>query len=140
MRLYKRTRILSCHIHLILGFDPDINGRKLIANLNMDFVRRDITRKCLAIGEKGSLRWCGITGNVEIFPADGTHWKSIFSSSTKMDESYILEWQHFLGCIDKSSRPLIDGQDGLSVLKIIEAAQKSASMNNVVHVEKQNQI
>ena len=54
--------------HLILGFAEREDGGRLIANLNMDFVRHDTTRQCLAIGEKGSLRWDGLVGSVEVFP------------------------------------------------------------------------
>jgi predicted dehydrogenase len=32
---------------------------------------------------------------------------------------------HFLGCIDKGDRPLTDGQAGLRVVRILEAAGQS---------------
>ena len=39
--------------HLVIGFAPDNGGRQLIASVNMDFIRHDNTRLCIAIGEKG---------------------------------------------------------------------------------------
>ena len=36
-----------------------------------------------------------------------------------------LECQHFLDCIKNKRKPKSDGQDGLKVVKILEAAQKS---------------
>jgi predicted dehydrogenase len=39
------------------------------------------------------------------------------------------ECQHFLDCINNHSEPLSSGQDGLRVVKIIEAAQRSLSEN-----------
>lgn len=120
--------------HLILRFEPDQEGRKLIANLSMDLVRKDATRQCTAIGEQGSLRWNGLTGILELFSDGGKVWESISVYPPQPDESYIMEWRHFLGCVQDRSVPLVDGQDGLAALLIIEAARKSAAENGVMTV------
>jgi len=125
--------------HLILGFDSGTDGRKLIANLSMDFVRQDTTRQCLAIGEQGSLRWNGLTGIVDLFPAGGAAWAPVFVHPPKRDESYTLEWQHFIDCIRTGSTPMIDGRDGLAALSIIEAARLSAATNYATPVAKESQ-
>jgi predicted dehydrogenase len=126
--------------HLIFGFDVDKNGRQLIANLSMDFVRQDVTRQCLAIGDRGSLRWNGLTGNIEMFPPEGIGWNPLRYLPAKPDDTYILEWKHFLSCIHDGTAPLIDGNDGVSVLRIIEAARISAAANNITLVAKESQI
>jgi predicted dehydrogenase len=43
----------------------------------------------------------------------------------KMVEPLRAECQHFVECVEKGVRPLTDGLDGLKVLKVLEAAQKS---------------
>lgn len=121
--------------HLILGFEAGVDGRRLIANLNMDFVRQDNTRLCLAIGEQGSLRWDGLTGIIEFFPVGGNSWEQTFAHPSQRDESYTAEWQHFLACILDGAASLIDGRDGLAALNIIEAARRSAAANNAMPVE-----
>lgn len=120
--------------HLILGFEADAKGRRLIANLNLDLVRHDNTRQCLAIGENGSLRWNGLTGSVEHFSAGTTAWEQIFEHRPQRDESYTTEWQHFLACIRDGVAPLISGQDGLLALNIIEAARRSAVANDAMPI------
>ena len=120
--------------HLILGFESDADGRKLIASLNMDFVRHDATRQCLAIGEQGSLRWNGLTGSVEHFNAGANEWDEVFKHLPDRDESYMTEWQHFIASISNGTHPLIGGNDGLVVLKIIDAARFSAVTNAVTPV------
>ncbi len=122
--------------HLILGFAPDGDGRKLITNLSMDFVRHDANRQCLAIGEQGSLRWNGLTGVIDFFPAGGVAWAPVFSRPPERDESYTLEWEHFLACIRDGHTPLISGEDGLAVLSIIEAARRSAAANDAIPLKK----
>ena len=42
-----------------------------------------------------------------------------------MKEPLKIECQHFLKCIQENKRPLSDGADGLRVVRVLEAAQKS---------------
>ena len=114
--------------HLVLSFTPDTNGRRLRANLSMDFVRQDTTRTCVAIGESGSLRWNALSGTVEYFPAGATVWENVFVHAPQRDETYLAEWRHFLACVNAGTQPVTSGEDGLAALKIIEAARASAEM------------
>jgi predicted dehydrogenase len=41
------------------------------------------------------------------------------------DESYLAEWKNFMECVTQHKMPLVAGEDGLVVLKIIEAARSS---------------
>lgn len=45
--------------------------------------------------------------------------------SIKMQEPLRAECLHFLECIEQKKKPRSDGRDGLRVLKVLEAAQKS---------------
>lgn len=112
--------------HLTLAFEPSTSGRQLVGSLNMDFVRHDVTRQCVAIGEEGSLKWDGITGRVELYTTETNAWKEMFQHSPQRDDSYNAEWMHFLDCINGSKQPLISGEDGLRVLQIVNAARMSS--------------
>ena len=111
--------------HLTLGFQPKSNNRQLIAQVNLDFIRHDTTRICTAIGEKGSLRWNGLNGDVSFYPAVSNEWLEVFSHLHHRDESYLAEWKNFIECVVQHKQPLITGEDGLKVLEIIEAARSS---------------
>lgn len=121
--------------HLILGFAPAASGHQLIGTVNLDFVRHDTTRLCTAICEKGSLRWNGLTGVVELFEAGGKEWQELFSHSHQRDDSYLAEWQNFIECVTKHKTPLITGEDGLKVIQIIEAARHSAASGGQIPVQ-----
>ena len=41
-----------------------------------------------------------------------------------------LECQHFIECIRTGQRPITDGYDGLRVVEVLEAAQRSLSQNS----------
>jgi predicted dehydrogenase len=49
----------------------------------------------------------------------------------KMDEPLRLECQHFLDCIRERRQPLSDGRDGLRVVKVLDAAQRSLQSNGI---------
>jgi predicted dehydrogenase len=122
--------------HLILGFASWTDGQRMVGTVNMDFVRHDATRGCTAIGEKGSLRWNGITGAVDFFGADIKEWQEAFRHPHQRDDSYRAEWQHFLDCADKRAMPLVTGEDGLEVLQIIDAARLASESGSRVQVGK----
>lgn len=121
---------------LTLGFVPRADGSQLIGTVNLDFVRHDSTRLCSAIGEKGSLRWNGLTGVVEQFEAGAKEWRELFRHQHQRDESYLAEWQHLLDCISEQGTPLITGEDGLKVLQIIDAARQASESGSRVQVIK----
>ena len=122
--------------HLILGFVPQAEEAQLIGTLNLDLIRHDTTRTCVAIGEKGSLRWDGLTGQVMIWRAGKNVWCELFRYQHHRDDSYKAEWQHLLACVSKSTAPLISGEDGLRVIEIIEAARRSAALGSRVAITK----
>jgi len=122
--------------HLILGFMPAADESRLIGTLNMDFVRHDTTRMCTVIGEKGSLRWNGLTGLVEQFKDSEHGWTKLFEYQQQQGDSYLAEWHHFLNCINGSVTPMITGEDALHVLDIIEAARRSSVSGLQVLIKK----
>lgn len=120
--------------HLILGFASAVDGHQLIGTVSMDFVRHDTVRLCTAICEKGSLRWNGLTGTIEQFEAGAKDWTELFRHQHQRDDSYLAEWNHFLECIYTQQMPLISGEDGLKVLKIIDAARYASYTGSQVQV------
>lgn len=121
--------------HLILGFAPGDDGRRLVGTLNMDFIRHDTTRLCTVIGEKGCLRWNGLTGVVEKFEVGAKEWREQFRHQHQQrDDSYLAEWRQFLSCIAEKKEPLISGEDGLKVLRIIEAARLASKTGSQMQV------
>jgi predicted dehydrogenase len=112
-------------VHLTLGFVAGHDGHQLIGTLNLDFIRQDKTRSCLAIGERGSLRWNGLSGGVELYEKSSARWLVLFSHQEKIDDSYKKELNNFLEAIAENKAPIVTGKDGLRVMEIIEAARMS---------------
>jgi predicted dehydrogenase len=49
----------------------------------------------------------------------------------KIEEPLRLECEHFLGCVRERKQPLSDGRDGLRVLRVLDAAQRSLRNNGM---------
>ncbi len=123
--------------HLVLGITSGMDGRELMASVNLDFFRHDTTRLCVAIGEYGSLRWDGLAGQVSLYKEGEAEWRDLFSFLHQPDDSYLEELSCFIDCINKNIAPPISGDDGLAVMQIIEAARKSAqSEGSIIKVVK----
>lgn len=121
--------------HIILKFKENKNNINLMASLNLDFIRHDTVRMCHAIGDKGSLRWNGLTGDVDLFKSEKSEWKNIYKYEADHDESYKNEWLHFIECINKENTPNISFQDGIKVLDIIDSIKISSSSGKKVMVK-----
>jgi predicted dehydrogenase len=121
--------------NVLIGFKAENNTQQLIANLTMDFIRHDTTRQCIAVGEGGTLRWNGIEGNVDYFPADGKDWEVLFVQTIDRNFTYREEMTHFFSCVENDMTPMITGEDGMNVLKVVDAINISSEMGQLVHVE-----
>jgi predicted dehydrogenase len=121
--------------HIILKFKENKNNTNLIASLNLDFIRHDKVRMCHAIGDKGSLRWNGLTGDVDLFKSDKSGWNNIYKNKADQDETYKNEWLHFIECINKKKSPNISFQDGIKVLDIVDAIKIASSTGRKVKVK-----
>jgi len=122
-------------VHLMLGFHGATDRGPLVASLDIDFVRHDTVRNCVAIGEEGSLRWNALEAKVELFEPGGTAWQVLTEHPTQRDDSYLAEWRHFLECVETGATPMITGEDGLAVLRVIEAARASSAARAIAKVQ-----
>lgn len=53
------------------------------------------------------------------------HYGDMYAPYIKQEEPLKTECQHFLSCIQQGSQPLTDGNQGLNLVKILEAASES---------------
>lgn len=115
--------------HIILGFEPVSDGSQIIGSINLDFIRHDTTRTYTAIGEKGSLKWDAITGEVMLYKSEANEWTELVKIRPSSDETYIAEWKNFIDSIQGGAKPKVTGEDGLKVLNAIDAIRKSSENN-----------
>lgn len=118
-------------VYLNMQFAPDALASGAVASVCIDFIRHDTTRRCTAIGDQGSLRWNGVTGEIDCWKKGEESWKPLFQYQHERDDTYRSEWEHFLQCIPQRQRPQIALEDGLAVMKVIDAARASSEAAGV---------
>jgi len=119
--------------NIILCFKRD-KSSNLIASLNMDFIRHDTTRKCFAIGNKGTLLWDGISGRVMHFDKRINKWQTVFSSVYDVDYTYKEEIKSFFLSVESKKQPHISGYDGMRAVSVVEAVKESSNNNSTVYL------
>jgi len=120
-------------VNVIFGFKK-VSGFQLIGSLKMDFIRHDKTRFCEVIGEKGTLIWNGITGEIKCFLKNESEWKVLLNEPPAKEDTYLKEIKHFFSAVTKNNAPLISGKDGLNAILIVEAIHKSNNINGIVYL------
>lgn len=125
--------------YIQLGLGRDKGNEEIVASLNLDFFRHDKTRYCLVIGDKGSLRWDGINGELELFSINGKKYESLLNNEPnhliKIEDTYKEELKHFFNCIENNITPLVSVKEGYEVMKVIEAARLSNLERRVIDIK-----
>ncbi|MEO1987390.1 MAG: Gfo/Idh/MocA family oxidoreductase [Martelella sp.] len=115
-------------VHALLHFAGSVpvgyEGAAPVANLTLDFIRRDPVRRCVAIGDEGTLEWDGIASRVRLFSPDGER-QLLHDQKPSRDTSYSLQLEAFVHCVTTAAPPAIGIEDGLAVLKVVEAIKRS---------------
>lgn len=104
-----------------------------IAQIHLDFVRRDYSRECEIIGENGTVIWSYQDKFVRVYSAKSRRWQH-FDTGDDLNDMYIQEMKHFTRCVSGKEKPLIDGTEGKRVLEIALAAKKSAETAEAVKI------
>jgi predicted dehydrogenase len=112
-------------VHLTLRFNDRDFRRGLVANVSLDFVRRDPVRRCVVIGECGTLEWDAVLSTVRHFDGVSSTWQVLFDSPNERDATYREEWLDFCTCIANHGKPRVDTSAGVTVSRIVDAARRS---------------
>jgi predicted dehydrogenase len=115
-------------VHAVLGFANQIPqgsfGVAPMASVTLDFMRRDTVRRCVAIGETGTLIWDGIAKEVGLAGSDGEY-TVIQKDEPGRNESYIAQLNSFLAAVQSGTDVAVDAVDGVAVMDIVEAVRRS---------------
>ena len=99
-------------------------GYSVVAQV--DFNRRYVKRKCTVLTAEGELTWDAVKKNVT--------WKTVnegsssYDYSDKRDDIYRTQIEVFIDCIENDNAPIVTVEDGINVLRLIDAA-RDASIN-----------
>lgn len=111
------------------------DGSTFAGSVHMDMVQRPPSRGCRAVGVDGTLEWNAIAGTVRCFDVGAKTWKTLHQPvSSERNALYVRQIGSFLDAVHMKQSPLVTGEDGRAVLKIIEAMRESSSSGGRVMV------
>lgn len=116
------------HIH-VSWLDPHKVRRLTIVGSDKMAVFDDLeTTEKLRIYDKGAK----LSQDYDTFAEYvGLRFGDITIPHVKTGEPLRIECMHFINCVETRSRPVSDGQDGLRVIQVLDAAQRSLKNNGV---------
>jgi predicted dehydrogenase len=119
---------------LLFGIKKFNSNNEIVASLNMDFVRRDVSRTCTVIGDNGSIKWNAVIGTVEVYSLESKSWnKVLIKNEDILYDTYKKQWEYFKNTVENKSESFNSGYDGLEVIKVIEAARISQKNYGIQH-------
>ncbi len=125
-------------VHLIMQFMGRDGNGPISASVNLDFIRHDFTRFCIAIGTLASLRWDGINNKVEIWKSNLDGWEEIYKGSSERDESYESQLKNFMDTISSDHQVKARLNNGIAALSLIEKIRISAKNGNRIYIVPNN--
>lgn len=106
----------------------------LTVSVHMDFLQRAPVRTCKVIGVHGTLVW-DILNNKIVLNSSINEQKVLFDDiKYDRNEMYLEQLRHFSEVVAGDTSPAISVNDGLEILRLIEAMKTSALLGQVVKV------
>lgn len=93
-------------------------------SVHIDFYRRHVKRECTIITTKGELTWNAVRKKVT--------WKAInekelnYEYNNVRDDIYHMQLKKFFKCIENNSKPEVTIEDGINVVRMIDAARDAS--------------
>jgi predicted dehydrogenase len=101
----------------------------------LDFLQRASSRICKFIGSDGTLVWDGMAETIALYRADIGEWRRTeLRAGPDKNVMYLDELSHFLEAVENGTPVMIDGEQGLQVLRIVEAAKRSIATRSAVEL------
>ena len=101
-----------------------------VGTLRLSLCLPEVTSTLEIIGERGRLTWDRTTSRVRI--EGETPHEEVFGGH--LNDMYVNEARHFMACIRGEETPVCDGWDGLTTLKVVDAARRASEEQRWVSV------
>jgi predicted dehydrogenase len=100
----------------------------VLAQVHLDYLRRDYRRDLEIIGAGGVITWDYLSRTVRVFRPESDHAEVHDGASDGPNEAmYVEEMRHFVRCLEGREEPLVDGWEALRSLRMVEAAKTAAA-------------
>lgn len=113
-------------------FDCLSDEQVIPVSLQLDFLQRKVTRTCKVVCEEATLVWSAVADRVEKQGPQGT--EVIFQGGKVRNDTYERELDNFVTCVTGGEEVPISLEDGLQVLRMVEALRRSSEQKRWVEL------
>lgn len=107
-----------------------------LASVHLDYAQRPPTHRLDVVGTRASLRWDASDGATRIYRPESSVWETYsVPAGWERNTMFMDEMRHFLEVARGESAPACTLDDGIRVMKLIEAVQQSDSSGRLVSPE-----
>jgi predicted dehydrogenase len=106
-------------------------NRSLPIHVHQDYLQSPASRQCEVIGDRGKAVLDLPALSVTLQPYGEQPVVHSYSGFDR-NQLFLDELQHFLECVEKRKRPIVDLQDGLQSLRVALAAKQSIAAGTVI--------
>jgi predicted dehydrogenase len=108
------------------------NTIPVTASIHLDFLQRKAYRSCRVVCEEATLIWNAIEDRVEVHQAEGT--TIAFQGDKVRNDTYDQEMLAFFESVKNNTKSLIPIEDGVRVMRLVEAIRQSSESGKVVRL------
>ncbi len=105
------------------------SNKEIAGSLRLDFIRQDIKRTCTLVCSEGTITWNGVDNTVSYSAKDKYQNKILFRGDTDINSTYKLQWKSFIESIMNNKPVDTSINDGITVLRVIDAIIISSNNN-----------
>ncbi|GMR10749.1 MAG: Gfo/Idh/MocA family oxidoreductase [Anaerolineae bacterium] len=105
----------------------------LVANVQLDYLRRPPAHSLEIIGTEGAIQWEGLSGHARWYDPKDAQWNELPPpEGFERNTMFMEEMRHFLAIVAGEEQPACGLKDGIRVLEIVEAVHESAKTGSRV--------
>jgi len=104
----------------------------ITASIHLDFLQRQPYRSCRVVCEEATLVWNAIEDRVEVHQAEGS--AIVYQGEKVRNDTYEQEMLGFFDSVKKNSQSLIPIEDGVRVMRLVEAIRQSSESGKVIRL------
>jgi predicted dehydrogenase len=110
------------------------NGQPLPVHVHLDYLQRPPQRVCEVVGDAGKVHYDYYASQVELHDLNTRKTEIIRFDNGGRNQMFLDELSHFLACLRREERPLVDLREGVRSLKMAMAADRSLRSGRAVGV------
>jgi predicted dehydrogenase len=105
----------------------------VLGSVHLDYNQQPPHHYLDVVGTNGTIHWEYSHGGVKLFNTKEEDWVAFpLSANYERNDMFVAEMEHFLSIVQGKAEPLCSLSDGIQVLKLVQAAKRSATIHEKV--------